>query len=102
MPNFNINLETSQHANPKFQELASSTNDDAEQLLELVNYEASILHAKEALKGNPEDSGEGEDDDDFYGDEKGFDHSDDDKDDDQERWGHIPSSITLEDVVKDI
>ena len=64
LPNFNLNPETFQHANTAYQQLSSSSNEDAEQLLGLVHTEGSVLHAKESLKSIPEVNSEEERD--FY------------------------------------
>ena len=55
MPDSNIDPGTFFYENPANQELASSSNSTAEQLLGLVYTEASMLHAKEALKSILED-----------------------------------------------
>ena len=54
LPNFNLNPETFQHANTSYQQLATSSNKDAEQLLGLVHTEGSMLHANESLNSIPE------------------------------------------------
>ena len=46
LPDFNLKLDTFKHDNPAYQEIASSSNTSAEQLLGLVHTEGSILHAK--------------------------------------------------------
>ena len=50
MPYINMDASTFKHGNPAYQEIASSSNEEAEQLLGLVHTQASIHHAKEDLK----------------------------------------------------
>ena len=52
--NFNLDPDTFKHDNPAYQEIASSSNAAAEQLLGLVHTQSSMLHSKEALKSIPE------------------------------------------------
>ena len=60
LPNFNLNPGTFQHANPAYQQLASSRNKYVEQLLGLIHTEGSILYDKESLKPIPEVNSEEE------------------------------------------
>ena len=68
-PDFNLDPDTFTHDNPAYQEIASSSNADAEQLLGLVHTQSSILHAKDALKTIPEENEEAEED--YYAGEGG-------------------------------
>ena len=54
MPNFNLDPGTLSHENLAYQEIASSSNSAAEQLLGLVHTETSVFQAKEALRSIPE------------------------------------------------
>ena len=46
MPNFNLDPDTFKHVNPAYQESASSSNAEVEQLLGLVHTEGSLIHVK--------------------------------------------------------
>ena len=65
MPDINLDASKFKHDNPVYPEIASSSNEGAEQQLGLVHTQASILHAKEALKSIPEVNEEHEED--YYG-----------------------------------
>ena len=69
MPDINLDASTFKHDNPAYQEIASSKNEEAEQLLGLVHTQASIIHSKEALKSIPEVNEEEEED--YYAGEGG-------------------------------
>ena len=69
IPDFNLAPETFKHDNPAYQEIASSSNAEAEQLLGLVHSQGSFLNAKEALKTIPEGNEENEED--YYAGEGG-------------------------------
>ena len=98
-----MDASTFTHDNPAYQEIASSSNSAAEQLLGLVHTETSLLHAKEALKSIPEDI---EDEDkDYYEGEGGFVdsmNSDSEAEEDEDSWLAVPSSFSLEDATKDL
>ena len=57
-PYFNLDPDIFTDQNPVYQEIASSSNADAEQVLGLVHTHSSILHAKDALKTIPEEDEE--------------------------------------------
>ena len=54
MTDFNLDPNTFKHDNSSYQEIASSSNTDVEQLLGLVHTQSSMFHAKVALKSIPE------------------------------------------------
>ena len=100
MSTFNLDLDTFQDDNPAYQEIASSRNAEAEQLLGLVHTQGSLLHAKEALKTIPEANEEEEED--FYAGEGGsVDSMSTDVEADDE-WLQVPSSFSLEDAAEEL
>ena len=100
LPNFNLNPETFQNANTAYQQLASSSNKDVEQLLGLIHTEGSILHANESLKSIPEV--ESEEERDFYEGEGGFVDSMSTYEDNENDWPQDSSSFSLADDAQDL
>ena len=100
LPNFNLNPETFQHANTAYQQLASSSNKDVEQLLGLVHTEGSILHAKESLKAIPEVDSEEERD--FYEGEGGSVDSMSTYEVNKDEWPRVSSTFSLADAFADL
>ena len=100
LPNFNLNPETFQHANTSYQQLASSSNKDVEQLLGLVHTEGSILHAKESLKAIPEVDSEEERD--YYEGEGGSVDNMSTDEVNEDEWPQVSSSFSLADASADL
>ena len=100
MPKFNLDLSTFQHANTTHQEIASSNNADAEDLLGLLHTQKSMLHAKEALKSILE--GEEEDEEDYFVGEGGSVDSMSSEGADEDEWLQVPSHFLLEYAAKDL
>ena len=100
LPDFNLDPDTFKHDNPAYQEIASFSNADVEQLLGLVHTQISILHAKGALKTIPKEEEEAEED--YYAGEGEFvdSMSTDGAADDE--WLQVPSEFSLEDAAEDL
>ena len=97
MPDINLDDSTFKHDNPAYKEIASSSNEGAEQLLELVHTQASILHSKEALQSIPEVNEE-----DYYAGEGGsVDSMSTDAEADNE-WLQVPSTFSREDDAREL
>ena len=100
LPNFNLNLETFQHDNTTYQQLTSSSNKDAEQLLGLFHTKGSILKANDSLKAIPEvDSEEGRG---FYAGEGGSVDSMSVDEVNEVDWPQVSSSYSLVDASADL
>ena len=97
---FNLNPETFQHANTAYQQLASSSNKDVEQLLGLIHTEGSKLHAKESLKSIPEVDSEEERD--FYEGEGGCGDNMSTYEVNENDWPQVSSSFSLADAAQDL
>ena len=100
MPNFKLDPNTFKHVNPAYQEIASSSNAEAEQVLGLVHTEGSLLHAKEVFKIIPE-ANEEEAEDYHAGEGGSVDSMSTDVGDDDE-WLQVPSLFSLKDAVEDL
>ena len=100
LPNFHLNPDTFQHASPAYQQLASSSNKDVEQLLGLIHTEGSILHAKKSLNPIPEVNSEEEMD--FYEGEGGSLDSMSTDEVNENDWPQVSSSFSLADAAKDL
>ena len=97
MPNFNLDPDIFKHDNLAYQEIASSSNAEVEQLLGLFHTQGSLLHAKDGLKIIPE-----EDEKDYYAGEDGSVDSMSTDVGYNEEWLQVPNSFSLEDATNDL